>query len=89
VGGEYRYVMLLYVPRGGGGGGVGRGRAAAHPTHDFSRRDRSVPSRARRCLCTGGAYYVVLYFIWRCSFLNCSKEKGCMGEVGWEGSTGT
>jgi hypothetical protein len=23
-----------------------------------------------------------MYFIWRCLFLNCSEEKGCMGGVG-------
>ncbi len=26
-----------------------------------------------------------LYFIWRCRFLNCSEEKGCMGRVGGGG----
>jgi hypothetical protein len=30
-----------------------------------------------------------MYFIWRCLFLNCSEEKGCMGGVGGGGGTGT
>jgi hypothetical protein len=36
------------------------------------------------------AVYVPEAHIMYCSFLNCSEEKGCMGEeVGWEGITGT
>ncbi len=32
--------------------------------------------------------YVPVKIIWRCSFLNCSEEKGCMGGGGGSGMVG-